>query len=308
MMKILAKQRCATGDVVRWMQDGKIEFIGRRDGQVKIRGFRVELSEVEAIVREFPGIRDATVAAFDHPSGGKYVAAYVVSDEEVDVDALGDFIREHKPPYMVPATTVQIESIPLNQNGKVNRRVLPVPELVASDAREDDGGRPMNALEADLCAIVADVIGSGGFGIATPLARCGLTSIQSIRLLALVYKRFGVQISASDLDDDMSVLTLENMILAEWMAQGPAAANAVNVAGRSDSTANDGVFHAPLTFAQAGVYYECCKNPTSLAYNVPSLISFVEGVTFDDVEAALRAVVAAHPTLNTQYLLRDLGA
>ncbi|ANE22535.1 hypothetical protein AAY81_04685 [Denitrobacterium detoxificans] len=283
-----------TGDVVRWMRDGNIEYIGRRDGQVKIRGFRIELSEVEAVVREFPSIRDATVAAFDHPSGGKYVAAYIVADEPIDVGELGDFIRERKPPYMVPAAFVQLDTIPLNQNGKVNRRALPEPNLVSADDLGDDEARPMNALERELHAIAAEVIGVDTFGVGTPLVRCGLTSIQSLRLLALIYKRLGVQINASDLDDSASVVTIEDMIIAEWMAgngQAPASASA-----------SKREFAAPLTFAQAGVYFECLKHPESLSYNVPSVITFAASVSADQVVSSLETVVAAHPVLTTHFV------
>ncbi|MBQ4469597.1 MAG: amino acid adenylation domain-containing protein, partial [Synergistaceae bacterium] len=103
-----------TGDIVRLLPDGKIDFIGRNDGQVKVRGFRVELSEIEAVIREFPGIKDATVAAFDNPAGGKFIAAYVVSHDSIDKDALRKFIGERKPPYMIPSAFMQIDKIPLN--------------------------------------------------------------------------------------------------------------------------------------------------------------------------------------------------
>ena len=116
-----------TGDIVRYLPDGNIQFVGRRDGQVKIRGFRIELKEVEAIIREFPGIKDATVQAFDEENGGKYIAAYIVSDHQIDIDALNSFILDEKPPYMVPAVTMQIDAIPLNQNQKVNKKALPKP-------------------------------------------------------------------------------------------------------------------------------------------------------------------------------------
>ena len=113
---------------MRYRSDGNIEFIGRKDAQVKIRGFRIELTEVEAVIRDFPGVTDATVAAFDHKSGqGKFIAAYVVGDEKLDIKAIKDFIGVRKPPYMIPAAIMQIDSIPLNQNQKVNRRALPKP-------------------------------------------------------------------------------------------------------------------------------------------------------------------------------------
>ena len=284
-----------TGDIVRYRPDGAIDFIGRRDGQVKVRGFRIELSEVEAVVREFPGVKDATVAAFDHPSGGKYVAAYVVSDEPIDVDALGDFIRGRKPPYMVPAATVQLDRIPLNQNGKVNRRALPEPNL-AGDAMgaEDEAPRTLNVLEQELHALAASVLGTDAFGVTTPLALCGMTSILRIKLLSLVYKRFGVQLRAQDVDD-VSVERLENLVLGVWMAGGFAPA-AQSQAGPAPSE-----FRAPLTFAQMGVYYECLKHPVDLAYNIPSMVTFGAGTTADAVDAAIRAVVAAHPTLGACF-------
>ena len=101
--------------------DGNIEFVGRNDGQVKIRGFRVETKEVEAVIREFPGVKDVTVQPFDNPSGGKFIAAYVVCEGELDTKALTEFILKQKPPYMVPAAFAKLETIPLNVNQKVDR-------------------------------------------------------------------------------------------------------------------------------------------------------------------------------------------
>jgi acyl-coenzyme A synthetase/AMP-(fatty) acid ligase len=150
-----------------------VEYIGRRDGQVKIRGFRVELTEVEDAVRRYPGIADAAVAAFDAPSGGKFIAAYVVSDSKVDTDALHAFIAGTKPSYMVPSVTVQIDSIPLNVNGKVDRRKLPVPEFGSSDV----GNGPENAIQKKIFDIIAGLLGTDRFGIDTDLRTVGLTSV-----------------------------------------------------------------------------------------------------------------------------------
>ena len=161
-----------TGDIVRFLPDGSIQFIGRRDGQVKVRGFRIELSEVEEVIRRFPGITDATVAAFDEPAGGKYIAAYVVSEGEVDVDALNAFIEESKPPYMVPAVTMQIDKIPLNQNQKVNKRALPVPER-----RQEELVLPKNETQQKIFDCIAEVIGHKEFGVTTDIYRAGLTSM-----------------------------------------------------------------------------------------------------------------------------------
>jgi amino acid adenylation domain-containing protein/thioester reductase-like protein len=168
-----------TGDVVRWLPDGNIEYIGRRDGQVKIRGFRVELTEIEKVIREFEGIKDATVAAFDSPSGGKFVAAYVVSDGKVDIDALNAFIAARKPPYMVPAATMQIDRIPLNVNSKVDRRKLPVPTPSTRTA----GKMPSNDMEKKLCDIYAAVLGLETVYADDSFFAIGGTSISASRLV-----------------------------------------------------------------------------------------------------------------------------
>ena len=144
-----------TGDIVRYLADGNIQFVGRRDGQVKIRGFRIELKEVEAVIREYPGIKDATVQAFDYETGGKYIAAYIVSDEQVDIKELNDFIGKRKPPYMIPAATMQIDSIPLNQNQKVNRKALPAPVIQAANQEYVE---PKNEMERMFADIFADIL------------------------------------------------------------------------------------------------------------------------------------------------------
>ena len=214
-----------TGDIVRYRENGDIEFVGRKDGQVKIRGFRIELKEVEAVIREFPGIKDATVQAFEYPTGGKYIAAYVVSDEKVDVKALNAFIMDRKPPYMVPAATMQIDAIPLNQNQKVNRRALPEPVIGAGIEAEEESNAPLNVLEQQLKDMVASVVNTDAFGLTTDLRMAGLTSILAIKLATQIYKRFGVQLDSKLLAGGGSIQTIENEILAQTVSPENSAAS-----------------------------------------------------------------------------------
>ena len=183
-----------SGDVARFLPDGNIQIIGRKDSQVKIRGFRIELSEVEEVIRRYEGIRDATVVAFDDPNGGKYIAAYVVSDSTVDINALNDFIKETKPAYMVPAVTMQIDKIPLNQNQKVNKKALPLPEKKAAEII-----KPENEVQQILFDCIAEVLGYTDFGITTDIYEAGLTSITAIKLNILISKAFDIVIKTSDI-------------------------------------------------------------------------------------------------------------
>ncbi len=284
-----------TGDIVRYLPSGDIQFVGRRDGQVKIRGFRIELKEVESVIREFPGIKDATVQAFDEEGGGKFIAAYIVSDQQVDIEALNNFILDQKPPYMVPAVTMQIDTIPLNQNQKVNKRALPKPEKKAEAA--EAVAAPMNVLEQELHQVVADIVGNTEFGITTVLGYAGLTSISAIRLAVQVNKRYGVTLDSRSLVKTGTLQTIENEILKHLLESGSTAAPTV----KPVEVTRDKPTSVPLSYAQTGVYYECLKNPTSTIYNIPYLLSYPAGVDAQQLAQAVKRVLEAHPELNVHF-------
>lgn len=282
-----------TGDMVRYRADGNIDFVGRSDGQVKIRGFRIELSEVEAVVREFEGIKDATVAAFDHPSGGKFIAAYVVSDIPVNVEALNSFIREKKPPYMVPAVTMQIDAIPLNQNQKVNKRALPAPEFNPVEDTEETN-RPLNLLEKEIQEIAGNVLGNTGFGVTTQFVNVGLTSILSIKLASRLYKRFGIEIPSKYLLNGGSIETVENIILSQWMSGESVEKPAEHLEEKRSAS-------SPLSFPQTGVYFECMKRPAEVVYNIPAIMKFNKDVDPQMLAEAVEKVVKSHPGLASKF-------
>ena len=173
--------RCyRTGDIVRYLPDGNIQFVGRKDGQVKIRGFRIEMKGVEAVIRQYPSIKDVTVQAFDYENGGKYIAAYIVSDEQVDIKELNAFIGKQKPSYMIPAATMQIDSIPLNQNQKVNRKALPAPVIQASDHKYV---APATKVEKFFCNVFCNVLSMDNIGATDNFFELGGTSLMVTKVI-----------------------------------------------------------------------------------------------------------------------------
>ena len=293
-----------TGDIVRYRQDGAIEFVGRKDGQVKIRGFRIELKEVEAVIRQFEGIKDATVQAFDFPEGGgKFIAAYIVSDQQIDIQALNAFIMDRKPPYMVPTVTMQIDAIPLNQNQKVNRKALPLPKVQGDDVQCTKEAAPLNVLEEQLRDMVAGIVGNSDFGIMTDLRYVGLSSISAIKLATQVYKRFGVQLDAKLLIKGANIQLIENEILKAMM---DGSQKSKVESQKTPSTLSEAVSF-PLSHAQTGVYFECMKNPTSTLYNIPMRARLPEGVRAEELRAAVEQVVRNHPELFVHFLTNDTG-
>lgn len=294
-----------TGDVVRRLTDGRIDFIGRADGQVKVRGFRIELSEVEGVIREYPGITDATVTGFDDPSGGKAVAAYIVSPETIDIEALNAFIRERKPPYMVPAVTMQIDKIPLNQNQKVNRRALPKPELNVTPKAEQGGApRVANVLEVAIQQIVGAVIKVEDADITTPLEMLGLTSISSIRLAVALYKRFGVEFKATDFSSGASIETIENRLLEQWLS-GKAPAHEETAKADTAKKKEDFDTLFPLTISQQGVYADSMRNPQSTTYNIPLCYRFPASLDSRQLADCFGRFLQAHPYINTALVMSD---
>ena len=297
-----------TGDIVRYLPDGNIQFVGRKDGQVKIRGFRIELKEVEAVIRDFPGIKDATVQAFDDEGGGKFIAAYIVSDEQVDIEALNNFILDQKPPYMVPAVTMQIEKIPLNQNQKVNKKALPKPERPTAKSEQQTADVPLNLLEQELHELVAGIIGNTDFGITTVLGYAGLTSISAIKLAIQVNKRYGITLDAKSLVKNGTLQSIENEILskvlnaqctmdnAQSAAQSPADAN-----NSQFSILNSQLKSVPLSYAQTGVYFDCLRNPASTLYNIPYCINFQQDTDTTALIEAIRTFVKAHPQMTVHF-------
>ena len=286
-----------SGDIVRYLPDGNIQFVGRRDGQVKIRGFRIELKEVEAIIREFPGIKDATVQAFeeDSGSGGKYIAAYIVSDQQIDIEALNNYILDRKPPYMVPAVTMQIDAIPLNQNQKVNKRALPKP-VKSAGAQQQAIQAPLNVLEQELHKMIASIVNNTDFGITTVLGYAGLTSISAIKLAVQVNKRYGVALDSKSLVKTGTIQSIENEILGTLMS--PRSALPL---GSSKNLGSP----VPLSYTQMGVYVECVNNPESTIYNIPGLLSYPAGVEADKLADAVKRVAEAHPELSIHFTTKD---
>ncbi|MBO4798678.1 MAG: non-ribosomal peptide synthetase, partial [Candidatus Methanomethylophilaceae archaeon] len=184
----------ATGDFFRLLPDGTLGVIGRRDGQVKIRGNRVELTEVESAIREMEGIENVTVQAVSNGSG-KELCAYIVGD--AGAESVREWVSGRKPAYMVPAFIVKLDSIPLNINGKVDRKALPVPDL---SSLRSEYAAPRNETEEILCGIFENILKVDKIGIDDDFIRLGGDSLKAIRALAEVRRALpGLDITPADL-------------------------------------------------------------------------------------------------------------
>ena len=281
-----------TGDVCRYLANGDIQFVGRRDEQVKIRGFRIELTEIERRIREFDGITDASVVAAELPSGGKAVVAYVVSEKKVDVSALGKFIAEELPGYMVPSVTMQIDSIPITPNGKVDKRKLPKP-TVSGD--ESSAARELNTLEKRLCETVSEITGFECASVSDSLIKLGLTSLTTIMFAARLYENYGLKVGVTELmDEDCTLMTVENLIL-EKLLSGDMSESAVKTLVQRD--------RSELCAEQLGVYFDSVKHTESLIYNIPMKYVFAKQTDVKKLKSSLEKLILATPVLMSKIIL-----
>jgi thioesterase domain-containing protein/acyl carrier protein len=222
-----------TGDLGRYLENGNVEFLGRRDHQVKIRGFRIELGEIEARLAEHPAVREAVVLAREDAAGEKRLVAYVVPERESKESSNGSGrvelqmseLREHLlgklPEYMVPTAYVQLKRIPLTPNGKLDRKSLPEPD---EDIREQEYVGPRNATEETLCRLWQEVLRRECVGIHDNFFNIGGHSLLAVQVISRIKQAFTIEMPLSVL---FAAPTVARM--AEHIA-------AVNEPGRSQSS------------------------------------------------------------------------
>jgi amino acid adenylation domain-containing protein len=179
-----------TGDLVRYLPSGDIEFLGRRDFQVKIRGFRVELGEIEAALARHSEVREAVVIAREEGLNGKRLVAYLVSSpgSTPAPSELRSFLKRQLPDYMVPSDFVLLDELPLTPNGKIDRRALPAPSAEQTPA--GDYAPPSDPVESQLVGIWEEILGRRPIGVRDNFFELGGHSLLAVRLMRRIERGF----------------------------------------------------------------------------------------------------------------------
>lgn len=201
-----------TGDLVKYLPDGNIEFLGRIDTQVKIRGFRIELGEIEALLAEHPQVREAAIIAREEAQGSKQLVAYtVINSEAVTIADLRQFLAEKLPDYMVPSAFVFLETMPLTPNGKLDRRALPAPDR-SSLASASNFVAPRDAVELQLAQIWSNILNIESVGIYDNFFDLGGHSLLAVRLLSSIQEKFAKNLSLTTLFQNATIENLAKVI------------------------------------------------------------------------------------------------
>ncbi|WP_248800725.1 amino acid adenylation domain-containing protein [Pseudomonas sp. MWU13-2105] len=297
-----------TGDLGRWLADGSIEYLGRNDFQVKIRGLRIELGEIEARLVACPGVKDAVVIARQASADDTYLCAYLVGEPGylLAPQVLQEALRQQVPDYMLPRHLIQLEQLPLNANGKLDRKALPEPE---ADLGSSDGTAPRTALEQSLLKLWRDNLKRTTLGIHDNYFMLGGDSLKVIHLQVRAREQ-GFMLTLAQIYQHPSIAQLAQSIEAQG---GPSTSLAplthtapFALVAEAIRQASAGLFDDVFAASQlqVGMIYHAMMHPQSAIYH--DIFRYRLRLRWDAVawERACRALIRRHPALRMSF---DVG-
>ncbi|MFD2168564.1 non-ribosomal peptide synthase/polyketide synthase [Tumebacillus lipolyticus] len=281
-----------TGDLARCVIDGTIEFLGRLDNQVKIRGFRIELGEVETALHAVEGVKEAVVVALTAPSGEKRLVAYIVPEagETITSAQLRNALQARLPDYMIPSAFLSLDRLPLNPNGKVDRRALPVPEAVAQAGQEVALCTPAQEM---IIGIWAELLGRSEIGPQENFFEAGGHSLLVTQVISRINELFGIEMQLRTLFEAPTVVELA--AAAERLQNDRQSLSAPPI----KQINRDG--HLPLSFAQQRLWIVEHLTPGTSIYNMPFAVRLQGQLNSAALKRTLDEIISRHETLRTSF-------
>jgi len=275
-----------TGDLASWTADGNITYLGRKDEQVKIRGHRVELGEIESVLQECASVRQAAVLTKDSKEGSKQLVAYVVPADEFDKEELIGFLQSRLPEYMVPALWIELESIPLTINGKIDRKALPDPDVSAQLIKQYVA--PKNDLEKALAGIWQDVLEVDQVGVEDDFFDLGGHSLLAIRLISAIRKASKVEMEISDIFNYPTIALMAKQVEKQ---SGKTVLPSIAVQTPRPE-------HIPLSFSQERLWF-IDQLEGSIPYHIPAILRLKGQLNKEALHYALQQIINRHEVLRT---------
>ncbi|NIM14869.1 MAG: amino acid adenylation domain-containing protein [Candidatus Aminicenantes bacterium] len=293
---ISSKKIYKTGDLARWLPDGNIEFLGRRDQQAKIRGFRIEPEEIEKELLKLEEVTEAAVLVKEKPlkkdgeriGGEKYLVAYFVPEGSLTGKDIRKKLVQRLPDYLIPTVFVPMAKLPLTSGGKIDRRSLPELDL---SGLVDTWQVPETEMEAKLVLIWAEVLGIDEccIGIDDDFFELGGHSLKAAVFITRLHKELGIKVELTVIFENPTIREFARAIESEVVQQ----------------------FH-PIPPAEEKAYYSLSSaqkrlfilqqlDPGSTAYNVYDWVVLEEEIEKTNVEAVIRQLVTRHESLRTSF-------
>ncbi|MFA6231852.1 MAG: amino acid adenylation domain-containing protein [Rhodanobacter sp.] len=284
-----------TGDRVRYLADGNIEFLGRADHQVKIRGYRIEPGEIEAVLLARPGVKQAVVITRPGASGEQKLAGYVVSEASVSLrtEELREHLRRVLPEYMVPASLMRLETLPLTVNGKLDRKALPEPPATALK----DHAAPRTAMQDNLAAIWAPLLGIEQVSADDDFFDLGGHSLLATRVVAQVRELLQIELP-------LRVL-FEAPTLAEFAERIETLRREQRGVSLPPLLPQMRQAKIPLSFAQERLWFLERLGLVGAAYVAPMALRLQGALNWDALERSFTDLRQRHESLRTRFDSED---
>jgi amino acid adenylation domain-containing protein len=278
-----------TGDLARWLPDGNIEFIGRRDHQVKIRGFRVEMEEIENHLMGIPGIKEAVVIEKKDDAGDNYLCTYLVPEKGIDIDEtqLRTILSHSLPGFMIPAYFVPIGGIPLTANGKVDRKALPEP---GTTGNRESYNAPRNEIEETLQSIWSALLDveKHRLSVTADFFQLGGNSLKATILTAKIHKAFNLKITLGEMFKKPTIRDLAKYIEP---GRGEDRHTLIKPVEKKEYYA--------LSSTQRRLYILQQMDETTVVYNLPLVVGLEGMVEKDRLEYTFQQLVQRHESFRT---------
>lgn len=288
-----------TGDVVRYLPDGQLEFLGRIDHQIKLRGFRIELGEIEAVLTQHPAIRSAVVRICEDQTGIPRLVAYAVATASegtiIETDIQG-FVQRYLPDYMIPTAFVVLDELPLTPNGKIDRRALPVPDAISIHTT-DSSDLPSTLTETLLADIWVQLLQVNTPGRYTDFFAAGGNSLLATQVIARIRSVFQVELPLRRLFEDSTLAGLAASVEQAQQEQSSYQLPPLLPAPRTATV--------PLSFAQQRLWLLDQIEPESSAYAIPVALEICGQLDVTALQQSLDMVVQRHDILRTTFDLVD---
>ena len=282
-----AKERIYnSGDLAEWTPDGQLIFKGRKDQQVKIRGYRVELEEIENWITNSNEVLQCAVCDFKKEDGSIYLAAYLKTRDNFTVEALKKYLFSKLPAYMVPSYFIEVETLPLNANGKLDTKKLPLPNTSYEIANEN----PESEVELKLQRIWQQILGTQQtYYLDTDFYAAGGNSIKAMSLVAIIHKEFEVELHVNKLFEASTIRSLSKLIEESDKEQ----LFSIPVASHKAS---------PVSYIVKNQYFLQQANKESTAYNMPSAHILKGNLDKLKLQKALNQVLQRNDALRSYFV------
>ncbi|MEW6734140.1 MAG: amino acid adenylation domain-containing protein [Acidobacteriota bacterium] len=283
-----------TGDWARYLPDGNIEFLGRIDHQVKIRGFRIELGEIEIILSQHSAVQEAVVIVREDRSGDKRLVAYVVTNQNHSqlTMELSNFLKMKLPDYMIPSAFVVLAALPLTPSGKVNRRALPIPEVIRPELRENFIAA-RNPIEEMIAAIWARVLGLENIGINDNFFELGGHSLLATQIISRVREAFNLEIPLRSLFESPTVAGLAKRVEQSLGREQNQWTIPIPIISRTGEL--------PLSFAQQRLWFFSQLESNNSFYNLPGVLRLIGLLNVAALQESINEIVRRHESLRTSF-------